>query len=204
MPCRKLGPKYIGPFPIVRVINPVTVQICLPWLLGKIHLVFHCSLLHLTQAAQIRGPPAKSPPPIMVGDQHFKVKEILDTRWHRGWLQYLVLWKAYPLSEASWVPSHDVRVPWLVARFHWQHPVKPGGLNREATHCSFCVPGAVPVVGGPHVSISVLAHPAAWGCHSGRDDDGEHSMSSDGPTRGEYEPQPPVGLQDSCNQSPAQ
>lgn len=29
-PCKKLGQKYIGSFPIIRVMNPVTVELKLP------------------------------------------------------------------------------------------------------------------------------------------------------------------------------
>uniref|UniRef100_A0A803TBM3 Gypsy retrotransposon integrase-like protein 1 n=1 Tax=Anolis carolinensis TaxID=28377 RepID=A0A803TBM3_ANOCA len=45
LPSRKLGPKYIGPFRIQGVINEVTFQLALPKSLGKIHPVFHRSLL---------------------------------------------------------------------------------------------------------------------------------------------------------------
>lgn len=46
IPNQKLGPKYLGPFPIAKVMNPVTVKLTLPPLLGKIHTVFHSSLLN--------------------------------------------------------------------------------------------------------------------------------------------------------------
>uniref|UniRef100_A0A2D4PUB1 Integrase catalytic domain-containing protein n=1 Tax=Micrurus surinamensis TaxID=129470 RepID=A0A2D4PUB1_MICSU len=42
---RKLGPKYIGPFTIEKIINPVTVTLVLPSWLGCIHPVFHINLL---------------------------------------------------------------------------------------------------------------------------------------------------------------
>ncbi|XP_013931300.1 PREDICTED: uncharacterized protein LOC106556814 [Thamnophis sirtalis] len=45
LPCRKLGTKFLGPFPVVRVINPVTMELKLPHLLLKVHPVFHSSLL---------------------------------------------------------------------------------------------------------------------------------------------------------------
>uniref|UniRef100_A0A803TSY3 Gypsy retrotransposon integrase-like protein 1 n=1 Tax=Anolis carolinensis TaxID=28377 RepID=A0A803TSY3_ANOCA len=45
LPSRKLGPKFIGPFRIQDVINEVTFQLSLPKSLGKIHPVFHRSLL---------------------------------------------------------------------------------------------------------------------------------------------------------------
>lgn len=67
VPCKKLAPKYIGPFPIVKVINPVTVQLQLPQLLGKTHPVLHCSLLHPVRTSQLRGAPSPPPPPVTMG-----------------------------------------------------------------------------------------------------------------------------------------
>lgn len=87
VPCNKLGPKYIGPFPVVKVINPITVQLQLPWLLGKTHPVFCCNLLRPAHSSQIQGPYSQPPPLVIVdGNQHYEVKEELDAWWHRGWL----------------------------------------------------------------------------------------------------------------------
>jgi hypothetical protein len=37
------------------------------------------------------------PPPIIVdGEEEFEVEEILDSRLHRGNVQYLMKWKGYP------------------------------------------------------------------------------------------------------------
>lgn len=52
--CKKLGPKYLGPFPVVYVMNPVTVELKLPPLLGKMHPVFHSSILKLVEEGEIR------------------------------------------------------------------------------------------------------------------------------------------------------
>lgn len=47
-PCnyqKKLGPKYMGPFPIKHIINTVTVELDLPKSLWTVYPMFHCSLL---------------------------------------------------------------------------------------------------------------------------------------------------------------
>ncbi|XP_060549443.1 uncharacterized protein LOC117670025 isoform X2 [Pantherophis guttatus] len=128
LPSRKLGPKFIGPFPIIKIINPVTVQLQLPRLLGKIHPVFHSSLLKPVVGSTLRPTPREPPGPLVVGGQtHYEVQRILDSRWHRGRLQYLIKWKGYPLSEASWVKSANIQADRLIAKFHADHPGKPGG-----------------------------------------------------------------------------
>lgn len=102
VPSKKLAPKFLGPFPIARVINPITVELKLPLLLEKTHPVFHSSLLCPVKTATIWGAPKHSPPPVQVGGElHYEMEWILDSSRHKG--RNLVLWKGYPLSEASWV-----------------------------------------------------------------------------------------------------
>ena len=46
---------------------------------------------------------------------------------HRRQLQYLVLWKGYPLSEATWEPdTHFHNAPEALRDFHQRYPLKPG------------------------------------------------------------------------------
>lgn len=93
----------MGPFPVTRVINPVTVVLKLPPLLGKIHPVFHSSVLKpITMARD--SPQCPGP----VRDEHYEIDKILDSKISRGRLKYLVQWKGYPYKEASWVPERDV------------------------------------------------------------------------------------------------
>lgn len=43
LPACKLGPKFIGPYPIAKVLNPVTIRLKLPPMLKRVHPVFHVS-----------------------------------------------------------------------------------------------------------------------------------------------------------------
>lgn len=124
-PSRKLGPQYLGPFTISRVINPVTVALKLPPYMGKIHPVFHCSLLKPV-AANVTSQPCPGP---IYADQ-YEVEGILDSQWRKGTLTYLVKWKGYPLSEASWVRVMDICAPRLLNKYHHAYPHKPGPMLR--------------------------------------------------------------------------
>lgn len=121
IPNRKLGPKYIGPFPVARVINPITVKLTLPPLLGKIYPVFHSSLLK--PVTTLRN---KTQWPAPLADGHYKINEILDSRIHRGRLQYMVHWKEYPYEEVSWLPVGNLKAARVLCRFHKRYPWKPG------------------------------------------------------------------------------
>ena len=59
------------------------------------------------------------PPPIIVNDEEeYEVEKILDKRKHYGKIQYLIKWKGYPLSEASWESENNLNCPDLLEEFN--------------------------------------------------------------------------------------
>jgi hypothetical protein len=45
---------------------------------------------------------------VLEGFEEYVVEKVLAERKHRNKLQYLVKWKHYPLSDATWEPLHNV------------------------------------------------------------------------------------------------
>uniref|UniRef100_A0A8C2CFL6 Integrase catalytic domain-containing protein n=1 Tax=Cyprinus carpio TaxID=7962 RepID=A0A8C2CFL6_CYPCA len=96
LPCRKLSPRYVGLFQILRQITPVSFCLDLP-ANYRISPTFHASLLK--PAYGPRGEPeeeveAQNPPPILVeGEEAYQVRELLDSRCWGRVLQYLVDWE---------------------------------------------------------------------------------------------------------------
>ena len=89
----------------------------------RIHNVFHVSLLEPRHISEIPGGLPCPPPPIQLSTrEEYEVDRILDSRLFHRQLQYLVLWKGYPISEATWEPAHNLkRAPDVVHAF--QKPV---------------------------------------------------------------------------------
>ncbi|KAL0177175.1 hypothetical protein M9458_026069, partial [Cirrhinus mrigala] len=115
LPCRKLSPRYIGQFTILRQIDDVTVQLQLPPMY-RIHPTFHGSLLKPFHPSATEHPGAEvEPPPPEVLDTPsiFTVHEILDSRRRGGHLEYLVDWEGYGPEERSWVARDDILDPSL-------------------------------------------------------------------------------------------
>lgn len=76
----KLGPRYIGPFPIKRKINPVAFQFSLLDSY-KIHLVFHVSLLKPAFLDPFPGRVEPPPLPVNVEEEmEYEVESVLDFR----------------------------------------------------------------------------------------------------------------------------
>ena len=95
--CRKLQPKYIGPFKIVKRINDVTYKLDLPPRF-RVSRSFHVSLLRPVVAGPLDEATPDGTPPrpeLIDGAPVYAVRRLLDSRRRGGVLQYLVDWEGY-------------------------------------------------------------------------------------------------------------
>ena len=127
---RKLGPRYIGPYPVVAIVNPVAVRLGLPAHM-KICPVFHVSNVRPVHSSpltpSVLSPPA---PRIVDGGPAYTVSSILAVRRRGRGLQYLVEWEGYGPEDRSWIPRSSILDPGLLRDFHSAHPdvlIRPRG-----------------------------------------------------------------------------
>ena len=125
-PSSKLDVRRLGPFAIIGQIGTSSFRLDLPPSM-HIHPVFHVSLLEPHVANKFPGRIEKIPPPLHVdGLPEFEVKEILDSKFHRRKLQYLVDWVGYDASERKWLPVANLKNAQLaIDEFHLNFPWKP-------------------------------------------------------------------------------
>jgi hypothetical protein len=120
----KLLDKFIGPFPITKVVSPVAYQLQLPPQL-KMHPVFHVEKLKPFKTSDQfpRSMHTRPPPEVQEdGAEEYEVDRIVRHRRskkHRGQTEYLVLWKDYPESEATWIPAANLQnAPECLREYH--------------------------------------------------------------------------------------
>ncbi len=111
LPCRKLSPRYVGTFKILRQITPVSVRLELP-ANSLISPTFHSSLLKPAggprEGRENEGTEVQVPLPILVDNEEvYQVRNILNSRRWGGFLQYLVDWEGYGPEERSCLQLHS-------------------------------------------------------------------------------------------------
>ena len=104
----KLRRRYVGPFKIAKVISPVAYRLDLPpgW---QIHPTFHVSSLkrcirHPDFEREVEPPP----PELVDGELEYEAETILRHKGRGARCRYLVVWKGYPLTEATWEPESNL------------------------------------------------------------------------------------------------
>ena len=117
---KKLHPKYIGPFEIIRMVGLNAAELQLPDNYSRLHKVFHVSLL---QPYQDGGSFKPLPPPPSVDDDGapwYKVEKILGHRTKhsgkRSLNEYLIKWRGYDSTHNSWEPEGNI-TPDLVKEY---------------------------------------------------------------------------------------
>ena len=105
-PKRKLAARYVGPFPISAVMGPSTYRLTLPPRV-KIHPVINVERLRAYVAPSV-VPGRVTPPPAPVaqdaaGNSLWAFEAIIDKKWSRNKLFYLVKWEGY--RDPSWEPA---------------------------------------------------------------------------------------------------
>ena len=87
------------------MIYPVVYGLDLP-LAWRIHPIFHVSNLKRFHRSQEFEREETPPSHIVVdGEKKYEVEAILKHKGKGGQRLYLVIWKGYPIIEASWEPE---------------------------------------------------------------------------------------------------
>ncbi|KIO17550.1 hypothetical protein M407DRAFT_84869, partial [Tulasnella calospora MUT 4182] len=122
-PSTKLAAKRLGPYHIKKKISSHAYELDLPSTM-KIHPVFHISLLTRYEEDTIPGRIQPTPPPVIVDEEEeWEVEAILNSRYYRKKLQYLIKWKGFDDSHNSWQPEADVEhCQELVEEYHRRFP----------------------------------------------------------------------------------
>ena len=136
---KKLTSKYIGPFPIVRVVSAVAYEL---------NPVFHVSKLRALKSSTEAEYPGRNdsvaarPPPELInedGEEEWEVERIVKQRTVKGRYnkkrdEYLIKWRGYPEWEMTWGPLRNLAgAQQALDDFLQQQPTSSRALDAAAS-----------------------------------------------------------------------
>jgi hypothetical protein len=131
-PSSKLAHRYLGPFKILERVGQSAYRLSLPKSMKRLHPVFNVVKLLPAPADPIVGRSQRTePPPVLIdetGEEHYEVEAVLDSRFFRKKLHFLVKWRGYGYEENKWVTEDDLNSPELLTEFYRNHPGAPRRL----------------------------------------------------------------------------
>ena len=104
----KIKTRWVGPFTITQQVSPVAYRVNLPpgW---RLHPVFHVNKLKKYIHSEEFLWEVHPPPPVVVEDHlEYEVEDLIRHQGKGNRWQYLVLWKGYPFTEATWEYERDL------------------------------------------------------------------------------------------------
>ncbi|MBW0486173.1 hypothetical protein O181_025888 [Austropuccinia psidii MF-1] len=121
-PTKKLSERWLGSFPILKRISTHAYHLKIPSQWKSIHPVFHIPLLKPVKTSTIPNWDQEPPPPIiMEEEEEWEVSQILQSKFKRRRLWYLVEWKGFSQDpeRSTWEPAQNLKIcPELVKDFH--------------------------------------------------------------------------------------
>jgi hypothetical protein len=134
---RKLLPRFIGPFKVLKLVGSsakqVAVELELPTSMSRVHPVFHVALLKPYLQSRERALKRMAPAPVDWLDDEplYRVEALVnhrDRRFGKGKprREYLVKWEGYGTEHNTWEPrSHLLTCDDLLRDYHSAHRLSP-------------------------------------------------------------------------------
>lgn len=121
----KLQETWLGPYKIIEVLSDLNYKLELPDMLNRVHPVFHISKLKEYKSGS--WPQREQVPrrPLRIRDGvNYYVQGIVNSRWRKGRLEYLVAFEGYE-GNPTWEPAESLAgLKDMVAAFHAENPTK--------------------------------------------------------------------------------
>ena len=125
---KKLAPRWIGPFKILRIIGGQAYELALPPKYSRLHPVFPVQLLeHYNKRDET---PTMPLPDLEDDPDQYEVEEIRRKQIRKGRIEFLVKWSGWPSEYNQWVEQDDIS-PDLVKKYDMSKKRKAKDKNQS-------------------------------------------------------------------------